>query len=219
MREASRLRGSGQYWLTQGHLAALGTTTIFLAALAFFVGLTVGKRQAAVAAPEPVAATLVGAAEQGDTLAELLARVEEAAVAEMPQAQAGTLTYPDQLKAEELEPMLPDLDEPLDELEPVALVEAPVEAAPEPPVPGDEVPSDGWAVQVAAFPTLDEAEARVLALRDEGHTAYRIEAFVKGQTWYRVRIGPYASKAAAESASSELGEALGQDDLMVTEVR
>ena len=219
MREASRLRGSGQYWLTQGHLAALGTTTIFLAALAFFVGLTVGKRQAAVAAPEPVAAILVGSAEQADSLTELLAKVEEAAAAELPQAQAGTLSYPEQLKAETLEPLLPTLGEPLEEPQVLAVVEAPVDAAPEVPLPGDSVPEDGWAVQVAAYPSLDEAQARVLSLREEGHDAYRIEAFVKGQTWYRVRIGPYASKSAAEAASGELGVALGQDDLMVTEVR
>ncbi len=219
MREASRLRGPGQYWLTQGHLAALGTTTLFLAALAFFVGLTVGKRQGAIEVPVAPVATLVGGAEQADSLADLLARVEEAAAAELPTAQAGTLSFPDQLKAAELEVVVPDVVEPVDEVPVVALVEAPVETAPVPPVPGDGVPTDGWAVQVAAFPTLDEAEARVVALREQDHSAYRIEAFVKGQTWYRVRIGPYGTKGAAEKAALELGESLGQSDLMVTEVQ
>lgn len=226
MREMGRSRGE-QFWITRGQLAALGVTTASVAVLAFFVGLMVGRGP--VTDP-PVLdegrVGLIGADVQADALTELLARVEEAAATTLPAASAapfdqGNLDFPEELIAEELvlelpEPQLPVIEEPVVvELEPLAEDRLP--EAPEPPA--EEVPVEGWAVQVFSFPTPDEAIAKVVELQARDYRAYRVDALVHGETWHRVRIGPYRSKEAAASAQAEINESLGTWDSRVTTVR
>jgi cell division septation protein DedD len=226
MREMGRSRGE-QFWITRGQLAALGVTTASVAVLAFFVGLMVGRGPAT---DEPVLdegrVGLIGVDVQADALTELLARVEEAAAATVPAASAapfdeGNLDFPDELVAEELvlelpEPELPVIEDPVVvELEPLAEDDLP--EAPEPPA--EDVPDDGFAVQVFSFPTPDEANAKVVELQSRDYRAYRVDALVHGETWHRVRIGPYRSKEAAASAQAEINESLGTWDSRVTTVR
>ena len=69
----------------------------------------------------------------------------------------------------------------------------------------------GWAVQLGSF--ADGARAQRLAdkLETAGHTAYLVPLRrADGKTLQRVRIGPYAQRAAAEAALKQVsGEAKG----------
>ncbi|HEY8040645.1 MAG TPA: SPOR domain-containing protein [Polyangiaceae bacterium] len=70
-----------------------------------------------------------------------------------------------------------------------------------PPPAGDSVAAGhegGYQLQVSSFRTQGEAQGFADQLRARGHKAYAVEAHVPGRgTWFRVRIGPFATKNAA----------------------
>lgn len=88
---------------------------------------------------------------------------------------------------------------------------------PEPDDPGAaaikrSVASGAWVVQVASF--IKQSNARELALAlNEHFAAFYTLAKINGRTWYRVRVGPLASEAAANSTAGEL-QALGHNTLV-----
>lgn len=53
-------------------------------------------------------------------------------------------------------------------------------------------------IQVASFSAKIKAEDMQRKLTEKSLTSYLISSVVNGKTWYRVRIGPYSSKADAE---------------------
>ncbi len=53
-------------------------------------------------------------------------------------------------------------------------------------------------IQVASFSTKLKAEDMQRMLAEKSLTSYLVSSVVSGKTWYRVRIGPYNSKADAE---------------------
>jgi DedD protein len=56
----------------------------------------------------------------------------------------------------------------------------------------------GYQLQVSSFRTQGEAQSFAEQLRARGHKAYVVEASVPGRgTWYRVRVGPFATQHAA----------------------
>jgi cell division septation protein DedD len=55
-----------------------------------------------------------------------------------------------------------------------------------------------WSVQISAAPTKNVADELVQQLKAKGYDGYVVEANVKGQTYYRVRVGHFASREAAE---------------------
>lgn len=58
----------------------------------------------------------------------------------------------------------------------------------------------GYQLQVSSFRTQAEADQFAAQLRARGHKSYVVEARVPNRgTWYRVRIGPFASQHAAAS--------------------
>ncbi|MDP9033747.1 MAG: SPOR domain-containing protein [Myxococcota bacterium] len=67
--------------------------------------------------------------------------------------------------------------------------------------PGGSAPAghDGaYQLQVSSFHTQAEAQAFADQLRARGHKAYVVEAAVPGRgTWFRVRVGPFATQHAA----------------------
>ncbi len=99
----------------------------------------------------------------------------------------------------------------------------PTEAEAEPPVPSraagqaqakskDKAKTDtatpaGWVVQVASFSRRDNALALRDRLRQHGHPCF-VEAVkdAKGQTVYRVRVGPLLSRGEAETLQRRLVE-------------
>jgi DedD protein len=91
--------------------------------------------------------------------------------------------------------------------EPAAKQEATAIPAPvpEPPPPA---PSDGkgrYTIQVASFKDIQSADQLVGELRGKGYPAYqlRIDVPEKG-VWFRVRVGAYESRSAAERTFKKL---------------
>ncbi len=69
------------------------------------------------------------------------------------------------------------------------------------PTPGQE---SGYSVQVASCESRDYAESLVKKYKKRGFEPYITTFDYNGQTYYRVRLGPYDSRAAAEAAKMEL---------------
>lgn len=69
-----------------------------------------------------------------------------------------------------------------------------------PPPSADE----GYAVQVAAAPTLDHAQAMVATLTAAGHPVQVVPVTVNDVEYFRVRVGPFDTQRAAEEAAGTL---------------
>lgn len=69
---------------------------------------------------------------------------------------------------------------------------------PEPPRPAEAVKGGAFTLQLSAFQTRPDADRFAARLRDRGYAPYILAAEVPGKgTWYRVRMGSFASKEAA----------------------
>ncbi|MDP8998866.1 MAG: SPOR domain-containing protein [Myxococcota bacterium] len=65
----------------------------------------------------------------------------------------------------------------------------------------------GYQLQVSSFHTQAEAQSFADQLRARGHKAYVVEASVPGRgTWYRVRVGPFATQHAVAQYRAEFEE-------------
>ena len=80
----------------------------------------------------------------------------------------------------------------------------------------DEWADAGWTVQVNA--TTDQEEARNLAsrLRARGYDAYVVQAPLRGQTWFRVRVGRLAARDKAKELEERLRRSEGMDAAYIT---
>lgn len=80
----------------------------------------------------------------------------------------------------------------------------------------DEWADAGWTVQVNA--TTDQDEARALAgrLKSKGFDAYVVQAPLRGQTWYRVRIGRLPTRDQAKELEERLRRSEGMDAAYIT---
>lgn len=218
---ADRTRANRQIWITRSHLVALGLATCCIALLAFLVGLQVGRAQAAAAevvaeAPLPLTPDV-----SKEEALEALLREVELAQASMGGASAPPpedLTFPALL--EPVEPALALPKAAGSSVGATTATPAPGQA-PAPPAqataPEAPAAATGWAVQIASHPTTAEADALIAQLKEGGHAAYRVAALVDGQTWHRVRIGGFSSKARAEVARRSLADELEAPDLLLTE--
>jgi DedD protein len=208
-------RSSGnQLWLTRSHLAALGTSTVLIAVLAFMLGYKVGARSSEAPAVAEAPGLLPVAGDR-DSLEALLREVEQAQRERASaQAQDAQLTFPTALRSPD--PTMSVGEAP--EGSGAAAVVPPPAEPPAPPSAGEfPPPASGWAIQIAAFPSAEEADARVAELRAAEAAAYRVAALIHGETWYRVRVGGFPNRDAATQARAELASALGVDDLIVVE--
>ena len=73
-------------------------------------------------------------------------------------------------------------------------------------------PGTGWVVQVASFTKSSSARGLANQLSDQ-FKAYFKSGDVNGKTYYRVRVGPFDSKSAAEQAAGRLRQQ-GQQTLV-----
>jgi cell division septation protein DedD len=73
----------------------------------------------------------------------------------------------------------------------------------------------GYVIQVAAAPQLEEARAVLAQLAVTGHPAYLTAKTIDGVELYRVRVGPFTSRSAAEDVVRRL-EQEGHRGLWVT---
>jgi septal ring-binding cell division protein DamX len=74
------------------------------------------------------------------------------------------------------------------------------------PAAQSEARKKGYNIQIEAVMDHSGAEDMIRRLRALGYTPYEVETKVNGQTWYRVRVGPYASPEAARAAQDKLKE-------------
>jgi len=61
-------------------------------------------------------------------------------------------------------------------------------------------------IQIEAVMDKSGADEMVSRLRELGYNAQEVKVALNGETWYRVRIGPYASAGEATAAQNELRE-------------
>jgi len=72
--------------------------------------------------------------------------------------------------------------------------------------------SKKWSVQISAARTKDVADTLVQRLKSNGYDGYVIQADVKGQTYYRVRVGRFDARDEAESVRQSLTRQEGYRD-------
>jgi cell division septation protein DedD len=95
-------------------------------------------------------------------------------------------------------------------------------AAPIPAKPGvhtsqstDDV-SKKWSVQISAVPGKAVADTLIERLKASGYDTYVVKAEVKGQTYYRVRVGHFDAREEAESVRQSLASQEGYRDAYLT---
>lgn len=203
MPELSRVRPESESSLTRGRLWVLMGVSLSLTATAFVLGLQVGRQQVPMVALPPRDALISEEARTGNL--EVLLQKVSAGGAE------AHLAFPAELPVTPPPPPEPVIGP--DGL-PVAVEAPPPPAALVPPAPKEGaavvsagggtdllgvVPTSGYAVQAAV---TDPARAGALidSLNAQGLSAYAMDAVVDGHAERRVRVGGYATAAAATAA-------------------
>jgi len=231
--------GTKQFWITKPQLMALGVISLSLAALAFFLGLMVGRGQAAGVERIQTAGQVPGGVYseeiRDDTLQEMFYHIEKAAQEKAAKTGAVSnkvgLEFHEALLDDDVNVVVPQAESGKQELEAVVVAaDSPPNVVPSAPkkdlskknvVKRPEAMMVGWAVQVSSFPESKKslANKEAASLGSRGHSAFVVHAIVRGQSWYRVRIGPYPTQEAASAARKALSMSLGKNDLLVTKVR
>ena len=91
-----------------------------------------------------------------------------------------------------------------------------VRTVPTPRPPRDEWADAGWTVQVSATTDPNDATSLVARLRVKGFDAYTIRAPMRGQTWYRVRVGHFATRDEAKQMEHRLKSLEGLANSYIT---
>jgi cell division protein FtsN len=78
-------------------------------------------------------------------------------------------------------------------------------------------PTGGYAVQLAAFPTRAEAAALVGIVETAGARVYTMEVEVRGETWHRVRVGRFSRRDDAQAWLPTLTALTPFEPIVVTE--
>ncbi len=84
--------------------------------------------------------------------------------------------------------------------------EADSEPAPAPAVAEPSSPSRPYNIQIEAVMDKSGADEMVSRLKALGYNAQEMTTNLNGQTWYRVRVGPYNSSSEAAAAQEKLRE-------------
>ncbi|MFI5397896.1 MAG: SPOR domain-containing protein [Candidatus Binatia bacterium] len=84
------------------------------------------------------------------------------------------------------------------------------------PAPGKEWADAGWTVQVNATTNPQQASDLARGLRAKGYDAYTVQAPMRGQTWYRVRVGRFTSRDKAKEIEARLKSNEGLENAYVT---
>ena len=191
----------------------IGATVLVLLAVLLIPELLSGRKAAAPAVAQDAAARgtrtftieLAGAS-GGSTVTEAPAAAASP-VAEAPAASEPAGPPPGPAEAPAATPAAESLPPPQPASESVRVAQA-TDASTAPPAsepdaaiaPAPVIPArGGWAVQVGAFGSEASARKLVDQLREAGYRAYIAPVSRGGKTLHRVRIGPEAARAEAES--------------------
>ncbi len=80
----------------------------------------------------------------------------------------------------------------------------------------DEWADKGWTVQVNATTNPQQATDLARGLRAKGYDAYTLQAPMRGQTWYRVRVGRFPTREKAKEVETRLRTTEGMENAYVT---
>lgn len=201
-------------------IASVVVGAIVVLSVVFVLGFSVGKQVARAELRPPPG---------GDALSAL----DQPPVAPAPSVKDESLTYHDRLVRERpaaapAEPArvpapaptaAPTPDSPAPPPAPATTpAESPARTPEAAPAPADPVaasatprerpaPAGAWCVQVGA--ANDRAESERIAARFERFDPRIVSAVVQGRTWYRVRVGAFETKAAAEKYLKDLSRETG----------
>jgi len=64
-----------------------------------------------------------------------------------------------------------------------------------------------YAIQIAAYKEVKDAVFQIELLEKKGFSSYRVKGLKAGVTWYRIRIGPFATFDEAEKIKEKLKKA------------
>jgi cell division septation protein DedD len=81
---------------------------------------------------------------------------------------------------------------------------------------GDEWADAGWTVQVNATTNPQQANELARDLRAKGYDAYTVQAPLRGQTWYRVRVGRFTNREKAKDMEQQLKSREGLENAYIT---
>lgn len=203
-------RSREQIYITKSHLFALGSSTLLVVGISFFVGFRAGAAQHK---PEsnPTMTTLLPEANQQATLEALLRQIEHAQQERPDRA----FKFPSELPSNEARPVPeppPKEDTPstMPQADPTPLPSAPS---------GCSASEEGWFVQVHAHDNIDDALSQTAALNerlDVGVHCYT--ALVNEQVWYRIRVGPYNTESIATTKKALLEGLLEEEGFIVSKV-
>ena len=76
--------------------------------------------------------------------------------------------------------------------------------------------SKKWSVQISAAPAKDVADTLVQKLNANGYDGYVVKTEVKGQTYYRVRVGHFNAREEADAVRQSLARQEGHRDAYLT---
>lgn len=82
-------------------------------------------------------------------------------------------------------------------------------------VAAKDISARPWAVGLASFKTLDEAQSVAGSIKAQHHNAYITETVKDGRKWYRVRVGFYATREEAEKVGKSLSARYGFHNIWV----
>ena len=73
--------------------------------------------------------------------------------------------------------------------------------------------SKKYTIQVASWPTLEQARTDQIKLRESGYDAYTEQYYIKNkdQLWWRVRVGNFSNKKIAIEVKNKLSKDRGSD--------
>jgi cell division protein FtsN len=200
-----------------GVLLLLGTlVALFAFTLGVHLGKRVGPKAAALPGQEPISASTLG--DKFPNRQELVEQgrgANQAAEESLNQAlheevvRTGIklddhkqVNLPEKTRAEKVGVAKPEAVEPLPiqrTVEPISEHGATVDHTPADSAPAPELAAK-FTLQIGSHPSLSDAKVQLDDLEAKGLKPFQREAVVKGRKWYRVFVGGFSNKEAAEKA-------------------
>jgi cell division protein FtsN len=210
-----------RYYFRRGQIVMLSLGFTITAAFIYFLGLLTGIQMAermpvkTDGAPARIAVEPLGQA--ADSTPGAPVEAELASHSEVPKSSSSRPPQQDKLQEDpqleqvakvEISPMVPNGKKSKSTVEAESLQKADEKTSARSAQQDETSPSGRvmpkttaglWTIQVNSFP--DEASAVVWenALKTKGYDAYTMKAVVKEKSWYRVRVGHFASQNEAEA--------------------
>jgi len=210
------MRRLGSEGLTYGQVFILIFGFMVASAVIFFFGFLVGQRRTewllareerVVRREMPPAPTPGEQPLQGTVDRAFYENMKEKAYRRLQEATAATPTTIQVAQGTRLTPTARTADRPTEATPPPRRTEG---------ASAGEWADAGWTVQVNSTTNPQQARELARGLKSKGYDAYTVQAPVRGQTWYRVRVGRFTSRDKAREMESRLKTREGMENAYVT---